>query len=471
MTESRIVILGAGPAGLGAAWQLRVQGKADALVLEQRDEVGGNAGSFQIGEMWVDYGSHRLHPACDPRILDDLRGLLGRDLLYRTRHGRIRLQGRWIHFPLQPLDLMFRLPPSFAWGVALDAVRKGIGQANRNEKETFANVLERGLGKTICHKFYFPYAEKIWGVPPDRLSVMQARRRVSAGSLSQMFLKVLRAVPGFRRPGTGRFYYPRNGYGQISRAIASRARELGARIQLNTRVVRVRLGKPHRIDVQRAGRTSSIEADHLWSTIPITRLAQLLEPRAAPDVLDASARLDYRAMVLVYLVLEQPQFTPYDAHYIPEPGIRITRLSEPKNYSGNTEPTDRTVLCAELPCSVSDDLWNATDDELGRLVRDALAQIGLPIEVPVRGVIVKRLSNAYPIYHDGYEPRFSRLDEWALSLGLLSFGRQGLFAHDNTHHALAMAYAAVECVNKSGMFDYRIWDSYRQEFTSHVVED
>ncbi|PYX90989.1 MAG: amine oxidase, partial [Acidobacteria bacterium] len=100
--EARVAVLGAGPAGLGAAFQLSRQGLAHATVLEQRQEPGGNAGSFELEGIHVDYGSHRLHPACDPEILRDLQGLLGEDLLLRPRHGRIRLRGRWIHFPLRP---------------------------------------------------------------------------------------------------------------------------------------------------------------------------------------------------------------------------------------------------------------------------------------------------------------------------------------------------------------------------------
>src|SRR5215203_809664 len=122
MPPTRIAILGAGPAGLGAAWQLVRQGKADVTVFEQKDTVGGNAGSFELAGLNVDYGSHRLHPSCNPEILDDLRVLLGEDLLDRPRHGRIRLQDRWIHFPLKPQDLMLRLPVSFGTGVAFDAL-------------------------------------------------------------------------------------------------------------------------------------------------------------------------------------------------------------------------------------------------------------------------------------------------------------------------------------------------------------
>jgi protoporphyrinogen oxidase len=165
------------------------------------------------------------------------------------------------------------------------------------------------------------------------------------------------------------------------------------------------------------------------------------------------------------------RFTEYDAHYFPGADVSITRLSEPKNYSGTAEPAGRTTLCAELPCSPDDAVWSAADDELGRRVTDDLRRSGLPVHAGPSSVHVRRLRHAYPIYTRGYAAPFEALDAWAASLPrLLSFGRQGLFAHDNTHHALAMAYAAVDCLEPSG-FDAVKWARYRTEFEKHVVVD
>ena len=440
MAKPRVVILGAGPAGLGAAWQLAVQKKAHVTVLEQRDVVGGNAGSFELAGLRVDYGSHRLHPACDPKILNDLKDLLGDDLLNRPRHGRIRLQGRWIHFPLKPEDLAMRLPFSFSGRVAIDVAKKLIPNGrNGNGHDTFTSVLEKGLGSTICRDFYFPYARKIWGVDPEELSAIQARRRVSAGSLGKMVKKAVSVVPGFKKPGAGRFYYPRKGYGQISEAIAEAARNLGVNIEMSSSVEGVELGTPHRVSFSRNGMRQTIDADHVWSTIPLTVLARVVKPSPPEEVIDASQSISYRAMVLIYLVLEQSQWTPYDAHYFPEIDVKLTRLSEPKNYSAAAEPKRRTVLCGELPCTVGDVSWDASDAELGDLARESLAKCGLPINARISEIATKRLPFAYPIYRDGYERHFRLQDEWAGSLDrVLTFGRQGLFAHDNTHHALAM---------------------------------
>jgi len=147
-------------------------------------------------------------------------------------------------------------------------------------------------------------------------------------------------------------------------------------------------------------------------------------------------------------------------------------LSEPKNYSGRTDPADRTVLCGELPCTVDDAVWGSSDTDLAALASEALARCGLPIRAAIRRVETRRLPFAYPIYRQGYEAHLERLDQWVAALpGVLTFGRQGLFAHDNTHHTLEMAYAAVACLGSDGTFDRERWRRYRDEFATHVVED
>ncbi|MCG3207754.1 MAG: hypothetical protein FOGNACKC_01354 [Anaerolineae bacterium] len=476
MTQPHVVILGAGPAGLGAAFQLTRHRLARVTVLERNAGVGGNAGSFELAGLHVDYGSHRLHPACDPAVLQDIRMLLGDDLLDRPRHGRIRLRGRWIHFPLKPLDLALKLPPDFAVGVAGDFALKmsPLKSFSANGKhENFASILETGLGWTICRDFYFPYARKVWGVEPEKLSAIQARRRVSAGSLTKMVRKVMAAVPGLKPPGAGRFFYPRRGFGQISTAYYQAACENGAEFRFNASVTAVeKQADGFTVSYRRDGHTGSLAADYVWSTIPITVLARCLQPAPPPEYLQAAESIDYRAMILIYLVLAQPQFSEYDAHYFPETHIAVSRLSEPKNYANLTEPAGCTVLCAELPCAPNDAVWGQSDEELGRMVSHSLEAAGLPVQAPVQQVVTRRLRQAYPIYRQGYEVHFERLDEWLSRLdGLLSFGRQGLFAHDNTHHALYMAYCAAACLDQNGRFDDRRWQEFRQIFETHVVED
>jgi protoporphyrinogen oxidase len=471
-TRPQVVILGAGPAGVGAAYQLARRGIAHATVLEQRETVGGNAGSFEIEGLWADYGSHRLHPACDPEILRDLRELLGDDLCDRPRHGRIRLRGRWIHFPLKPLDLLLHLPKEFAFGVGADMIRK-ILPRHDSHPETFATILEHALGRTICRDFYFPYAYKLWGIPPEQLSVAQARRRISANSLSKLVRKVASAIPGLKPAGAGRFFYPRLGYGEISQRLYAAAKAEEANFVFGARVTAIERegNRVLAVRYEHEGKEQRISAANVWSTLPLTVLARSMRPEAPAEVLEAASNISYRGMILIYLVLEQDQFTEFDAHYFPE-AIPISRLSEPKNYTGSIEPRNRTLLCAELPSDPTSPEWGMTDEELSKQLCTWLAQADLPVVAPIRRVVTRRLKQAYPIYQLGYETHFETIDRWLSELkGLVTFGRQGLFVHDNTHHALYMAYGAAECFGADGSFDWKLWREFRQIFETHVVED
>lgn len=471
---TRIVVLGAGPAGVAAALELAERG-VETTVLERQDRVGGNAGSFGFAGVRVDYGSHRLHPASDPEILERLRGLLGDDLLTRPRHGRIRLLGRWLHFPLRPVDLALRAHPRFALGVGGDLAAKLLPKDDAGE-ESFASLLERGLGRTICREFYFPYARKIWGVEPTELSAIQARKRVSAGSLGKMLRRLLPGGTGSGAANTkGIFYYPREGYGQISEAVHGAAEAAGARFHFEASVERVELGGDGpRVHFRRkqAEETEVLAADQVFSTIPVTVLSRLLRPEAPAAVKAAAEALEFRAMILVYLAIEQDRFTEYDAHYFPEEELPFTRVSEPKNYAALPEPRGRTVLCAEIPCDRDDALWSQTDEALGERVRAGLVAAGLPLHAPVSQVTTRRIPFAYPIYRTGYDVHFGAIDEWLDGLdGVLSFGRQGLYAHDNTHHAMYMARSAARCLTDDGRIDRDAWHRERAVFETHVVED
>lgn len=469
-----VLILGAGPAGLGAAYRLRELDRARVTVLERGDRVGGNAASFELNGQYVDFGSHRLHPATDPDILEDIRRMLGPDLRTRTRHGRIRLRGRWVHFPLKPLNLMMHLDWGFTFGALRDTAARVLKRPP-DDAESFAQALRARLGPTICEDFYFPYARKIWGLEPEEMAAEQAQRRVAANSPIKLIRKVLSQVPGFRAPGAGRFYYPRKGYGQIVEGYAEAATEAGAELRLGWSATGVHVpgssGEPWTVTAEHDERQEEVRADYIWSTIPLTLLARMAHPRPGPQVLEAGSELDYRAMLLIYLELPVDRFSEYDAHYFPGPDIRITRMSEPKNYSGASEPADRTVLCAELPCSPDAPQWTATADELAAIVTRDLEQAGIPLPCEPSRVHVRRLRHAYPIYTRDFAEPFAALDRWASRQPrLLSFGRQGLFAHDNTHHALAMAYAAADCLDTEG-FDEEKWAGYRKEFEKHVVVD
>jgi protoporphyrinogen oxidase len=327
-----------------------------------------------------------------------------------------------------------------AAGAARDALTSPF---RRPRQDTFAEVVRAGLGPTMADAFYAPYVEKLWGVPPDQLSGELARRRVSADGPVAIAKRLVRA-----RSVGATFLYPRRGFGQMSEALADAAVAAGAEIRLSSPVDDL----------------DEVDADLVFSTLPITALAAIA---GGP-----TSSLTHRGMALVYLTLERRPYTPFDAHYFPEPDVVFSRLSEPANYRDSADdPPGRTVLCAEVPCTAGDPTWSTSDRDLGQLVADGLARVGLPIATPHR-VHVERLARVYPLYRIGFERELAAVLEWARGLDrVVVFGRQGLFVPDNTHHALAMGAAAAAAVGEHGSFDRTSWTTSLASFGRHVVED
>jgi protoporphyrinogen oxidase len=471
----KIIILGAGPAGLMLAFKLlqRRDINIDLTVIERDRHPGGIAASFQEEDIWLDFGSHRLHPSTPDYILDDIRAIVGTSLLKRTRNGRIRLLGRYLKFPLKPVDCLLHLPFfSFSLRILFDLIQNLFRDVSPST--TFGASLLNGLGPTVCNTFYFPYARKLWGIPPDQIDVEQARKRVSAGSISKILKKMAAFLPGLRTENTGIFYYPEEGIGQISEKLAQKVTRLGGNILYETNACSVTMKKQKitSVTVQTRGRErEEFPADFTFSTIPVTRIIDMLSTRKSQAVLQAAHSLKYRNMVFFYLVMDCDQWQPYDAHYFPEEDFIFSRISEGKNYYGGSHPAGKTIICCEIPCNPDDEIWTGGDDYLQRLVLEDMKKADIPANQLVR-VFSKRKTNVYPVYTVGYPRQLEILEKHLAEVeGLITLGRQGLFTHDNIHHTMMMADRAAQCIDPSGEWDATRWVEFMQEFSGYVVED
>lgn len=469
-TSADLIVVGAGPAGLMAAWRASCAGRS-VVVMERADTVGGMAASFSVAGVRVDHGSHRLHPSTAPEVMADLRALLGSDLQTRPRHGRLRVDDRWVGFPLRPVDLARSLPAATIARIGAEAVAAPL-RRRKDVATSYAEALRRGLGPTLYGRLYGPFALKLWGRPGEEIDPEQARVRVRADTPWKIAGRMLRRS----RDGSGKvFYYPRRGFGQIVDAVADAAVEKGVALRLGADVTAIIPGRDG-VEVQTAD-GDVLTARHLFTTAPLPRLASLVSPTAPAAAVADAAKLTFRAMVLVYLThASRSRWSEFDATYLPDGDTPISRISEPANYrSSQEDPSDRTVLCCEIPCSSdpTDPIWSASEDQLADLVVGTLRRLGLP---PLRldgadSVYVRRLRHVYPVYEQGYAAHLHGLDRWASTLpSMTTFGRLGLFVHDNTHHAFAMAYAAVDAL-ASGEWNAQVWSAARDGFKDHVVED
>lgn len=440
MTGTDLLVVGGGPTGLTTALIAARHGRSVRLV-ERADRLGGMAASIDVGGQRVDLGSHRLHPSAPPAVAALLSELLGDDLQVRERNGRLRLDRAWVRFPFRPVDVLRSTPPGLATRLVVDLARAG---APDPDASSYADVVRTGLGTTALDRFHGPMATKLWGRPPERLAADLARRRIGVRDRSSVARRLARTS----RPSGRTFLYPRLGYGEVVDRLADAAVAAGVDIQLAT-------------DWHPADRSS---VEHVAWTAPVSVLAERLGGPADT--------IGHRAVVLVYLVVPTERWSPFDAHYVPDLDVAFARLSEPKNYREGPDPAATTVLCAELPATVGDPIWNADGDDLRDLVLDGMARCDLPLPI-VDDTHVVRLPTVYPVLPASDPDRRHRLLAWADQVpGLSVLGRQGLAVGDNLHHVLDMALTFGDCLGPDGAApDPGRWRAARDRFDTFVVDD
>ena len=457
---AQIGIIGAGPAGLAAALLASRKGH-NCTVFESAANPGGMAASFVVAGQRVDLGSHRLHPATEPHLLELIKQIMGDDLQIRERNGRINLRERWVKFPLRATDLMRKLPTNVALRIGGETLTKRF----RNSVETnFYESVQHRLGPTVAQEFYGPFAKKLYGVEPHQLTVEIAQRRIAATSGFDVIRKIAKATRSSGRV----FLYPRDGYGSISERLADAAHDAGTELCFNSPITKLQ-AKNDSVAITSAGKI--LEFEQVWSTIPSPNLLAITEPSPPLKTIEDARSLRNRAMVLVYLVIPRPQYTPFDAHYIPTTETIISRLSEPKNYRDGRDPSNQTVLCAELPCWKGDMIWNASPGELGDLVSEDLQKMGLPDPQYIH-VELKFLPSVYPVFEHSTSQARTTTQLASQSINrVVSFGRHGLGVPDNLHHVMRMGEHLVNSVSSDGKLDSSKWDEALGSFTKHVVED
>lgn len=459
------MVVGAGPAGLAAAYRLSAAAGTEVHLLERAPRVGGLAAGFRHGPYMLDFGPHRLHSATDPVVLADLRALLGDRLERKRRRGRIRLRGRYLPYPVGPGTLLGLGAPTVA-RLALGALAARRAGPPAGPAASYEAAVVARLGRPLYDLFYGPYAEKVWGQPGARIAADQAERRVNQQGVADLLRLALGRGPG------GWYFYPRGGFGEIPAAYArALARRPSVRLDTAAGVERVAWadGRITAITYQVGGHTATEPADHLVWTAPLAELARRLDPPPPAEVVQAAAGLRSRAVVLCYVALARPRVGDADTYYFPERPFPFNRVIEQKRFSACLVPADRTVLGLDIACEPDDAVYRASDEALGALVLPALEEAGLARRAEVLEVFSRRFRSAYPVYELGYAERLGRVQGWLDGLAnLWPIGRQGLHLHNNTHHALLMGYRAAEAIASGSRAD---WPAALAEFAAFRVAD
>ena len=444
------VVIGAGPAGLTAAYELATRAGRKSIVLEADDDVGGLSRTCEYRGYRFDIGGHRFFTKVD-YVQELWEEILGDEFLDRPRLSRIHYRGRLFDYPLKPLNALLGLGP-------VEAVRIGFSYLatmvfpHRHERN-FEQWVSNRFGRRLYEIFFKTYTEKVWGIPCQEISAEWAAQRIKNLDLRAA---VIHAFIGQRRRRKGeeittlieRFQYPRHGPGQMWRRCAERLAECGSAVRLGEEVVRIRHDSHRVLSVttrHRDGTETEVSTPELVSSMPLRDAVLAMDPPPPPAVLEAARRLRYRDFLTVALIVDEPELFPDNWVYIHSSEVRVGRIQNYKNWSPDmvADPA-RTALGLEYFVQEGDDLWESADEDLVELARRECEALGLIPANRVRDGVVVRMKKAYPVYDDDYQAAVATMRGWLEGLeNLRQVGRNGQHRYNNQDHSMMTGVLAA----------------------------
>ena len=442
--ETDCLILGGGLAGLAAGWTLTQAGRR-VQVLESADAVGGLARTVARDGFRFDLGGHRFftHDACVDGLV---RELLGDELVTVPRASRIYLRGKWIEYPLRPLDALFGLGACTSAQILLGYARASVARRMRPAPlASLEDWVVAHFGRPLFELYFRDYSEKVWGIGCREISAAWMAQRVQGLSLGAAIRHALLKRDAALPTLVDRFLYPRLGIGSIAERLRA-AIERTSPIATGTRVVRMRHDgrRIESVGVRRGAQVQELRGAAFLSTIPLTQVIQALSPHPPVEVRAAAARLRYRDLVVVAVMLERERATDQTWIYFPGKDVPFGRLHEPTNWSAAMAPPGRTLLVTERFCFRGDAAWNAADAELIATTVHHLEKLRFIRRREVCDGMVVRIPAAYPLFEVGYQERSRILCDYLQRFDNLQVaGRGGLFRYYNMDQAIASGLAAA----------------------------
>lgn len=447
--KNKIVILGAGLAGLSAAYELTRNGVEEIVVVEKNPYVGGLATSVERNGFTFDLGGHRFFSK-NKEVVDLVKELMGEELLLVNRRSKIFRGGKFYYYPLKLENAISTMGVNEIYRLLISFLHAKIKARLRSSHlETFEDWVVNRFGRKIYELFFKEYTEKAWGLPCTEISADFASQRIAGLSISQMVKKIFSNSNSDDQPRTliSHFYYPaEGGIHRISDKLAQNIKNGDNEILLGSEVVEVKHSNDRirSLAILQEGSKVEIECDHMISSIPITTLASSMNPPIPQDVQDAVSQLRFRDLCLVFLLLAKPKVTDDTWIYFPEKAIPFTRLHEPKNWSTAMTPDGKTSLCLEFLCSKGDETWRQSDEKIAASGITELVRLGFIKEEEVEDFRVFRVTHAYPVYKIGYDRNLNTIFEYFKKFENLELiGRSGIFRYNNMDHSIEIGLVAA----------------------------
>jgi protoporphyrinogen oxidase len=459
--QPRVVIIGAGPAGLTAAYELVTRYGIASTVLEADSVVGGISRTVERDGWRFDIGGHRFFtkvPEVEAfwhEILDD------EDFMLRPRMSRIYYEGKYYDYPLKASNALKNLGVVEAFLCVMSYVWARIRPPK--DQTTLEGWIVARFGWRLYKHFFKTYNEKLWGVPTNKMPADFAAQRIKNLSL---FNAVVNALMPKRKQTDitsliEEFQYPKYGPGMMWERCRDLVEAKGATVVMNTKVVAITHaeGRATAVIAEGAdGTRTEYPCDHVISSMPISQLLAAMDPAPAPEAAAAAADLRYRDFLTVALVVPETDSFPDNWIYVHSRDVQVGRIQNFGSWSPYLVKEGRTCLGLEFFVFEGDETWSASDEDLIEQGKRELAVLGLVDPASVEAGYVVRMPKAYPFYDERYKANVARIVEWLddCAPNVHPVGRNGMHRYNNQDHSMFTAMLTAENIARGTHHD--VWN-------------
>ncbi len=444
---SKIVIIGAGIAGLSTAYKLIENNINDIIILESSDKPGGLSKSISNNGFIYDLGPHQIHTE-NKTVIDFLKQVLKDDLIIEKKKASHWFMGKYLNYPLGINDILFGLPFNVSSSCFLDFCKQRfINIFKEQNNSSFESWVINNFGKKMYDIYFGPYTQKVWGKHPSKLAAICAQERIAVQNLWDILLSAMsKKVVKFSRhyhlphsPYQKIFYYPRYGIGQLAEIMSKFITDNGGKIIYNAKVSKIQKDnssfKIHTEDKQ------ELTSKFVVSTIPVNELYNNLSCINGNIHQKQDASLEFRAITFVFMEINQNKLTDNHWIYFPDKDFLFQRASEFKNFSSATCPPGKTGICFEIPCDYNDNIWNMDDTTLYEKTIDSACKENFIKKEWAIGYTVHHEKYAYPTYSLDYKKNLDIITNYLSKIDkLFTIGRQGRFRYINIDEVMLMGF-------------------------------
>ncbi|WP_336518353.1 NAD(P)/FAD-dependent oxidoreductase [Pollutibacter soli] len=516
----KAIIVGAGPAGLTAAYELLLHTDIVPIILEAESQVGGLSKTIDYKGNKIDIGGHRFFSKSDrvlqwwlnflPLESDVQNGIniryqnqnktfaiahkIGNSeddvMLLRARKSRIYFEHKFFDYPLRlNFPTVKKLGAVKMTKIAATYLKARL--APESKEENLAQFYRNRFGSELYKTFFRDYTQKVWGVSCEQIPASWGKQRVKDLDISKLMKHALKSFfsspKSIQQKDTStslieQFLYPRYGPGQLWEKVANEITSRGGTILLNTVSKKINgntdgLQSLEAIDLK-TNNHFKIEADYFFSTMPVKQLISQLNFEVPENVKQVSAALEYRDFIIVGVLAESLKVKDNEAGnelitdnwiYIQDRGIQAGRIQVFNNWSPHmVQHAGDIWLGVEYFCSEKDALWNQSDSEITAMAIREMESIGILQGNQVKDLMVARIKKAYPSYYGSYS-RFNEIQTFTDSIpNLFLIGRNGMHRYNNSDHSMLTAMTAVENIisrraDKKNIWEVNTEDDYHEE--------